>query len=141
MADSVGYGKPPKHTQFAKGLSGNPKGRPKGSQNLSTLLEKIGRQRISVTENGRTRQLTKFEATILQLLNKAVRGDIKAINELRYWIQTCTDSVQAALPSPLKDKSDEAVMASVIERIWQSGNLLSDKESDSPLTDPPQENN
>jgi len=138
VADSVGYGKPPKHTQFTKGVSGNPKGRPKGSQNLSTLLEKIGRQRISVTENGRTRQLTKFEAVILQLYNSAVRGDVKALNELRYWIQMLSDSAQAALPSPLKERNDEAVMATVIERIRRSEHSLSDEDSDSPPTDQPQ---
>jgi hypothetical protein len=138
VADSVGYGKPPKHTQFTKGVSGNPKGRPKGSQNLSALLEKVGRQRISVTENGRTRQLTKFEAAIIQLLNKAVRGDVKAINELRYWVQMFADSAQAALPPPLKERNDEAVMAAVIERIQRSEHTLTDEENDSPPTDQPQ---
>ena len=35
----IGYGRPPKHTQFKKGQSGNPEGRPKGIKSLSTELD------------------------------------------------------------------------------------------------------
>jgi len=34
----VGYGKPPRHTRFEPGVSGNPHGRPKDAKNLSTLV-------------------------------------------------------------------------------------------------------
>ena len=35
----AGYGKPPRHSRFKKGQSGNPKGRPRGSRNFSTDLK------------------------------------------------------------------------------------------------------
>ena len=55
MADKyeVGYGKPPKDSQFKEGQSGNPKGRKKNSRNLKTDLTKILQKRISVREGDR----------------------------------------------------------------------------------------
>jgi hypothetical protein len=71
----VGYGKPPKEMRFMQGKSGNPKGRPKGSKNLATSFIEVGREEITVTEGGRTRTMTKSDAVVHQLTNKAASGD------------------------------------------------------------------
>jgi hypothetical protein len=135
-SNAIGYGKPPRHTQFVRGHSGNPKGRPRGSQNFVTLLRKIGRQRVRVTENGGSRYITKFEATMLQLTNKAASGDLKAIRELLCWIKSLGDSEQTAIPSPVLHESDNAVMASIVERIRQPENPSSDNLTDPAATTP-----
>jgi hypothetical protein len=74
----VGYGKPPRHTRFSKGQSGNPKGRQRGSQNLSTLLREALNEPVVVTENGGQRKITKRQAFIKQLVNQALKGDLRA---------------------------------------------------------------
>jgi hypothetical protein len=78
----VGYGKPPHDTRFRKGQSGNPKGRPKGSSNLASLLRRVMHEKIVITENGQRRTITKLEAVFKQLVNKAALGDPRAIHEL-----------------------------------------------------------
>jgi hypothetical protein len=77
----VGYGKPPKHTQFQKGRSGNPKGRPKRNKNIYDLVKKAFEERVTVKSPGRTHSMTKLEAALAQLANKAASGDIKALRE------------------------------------------------------------
>ena len=74
----VGYKKPPTHTQFKKGKSGNPTGRPKGSSNATTMLDKILSQKIHVREGEKTKTITKLEAMIQSLMIKAIKGDTKA---------------------------------------------------------------
>jgi hypothetical protein len=68
----VGYKRPPAHTQFKPGQSGNPKGRKIESKNTSTLLAEELNQRMSVTENGRQRRITKRHAIIKRSVNAAI---------------------------------------------------------------------
>jgi hypothetical protein len=78
----VGFGKPPKHTQFRKGRSGNPNGRPKGSKNFYALIRKILEAKVIVKSPGGTRSMTKLDAALTQLANKALSGDLKALREV-----------------------------------------------------------
>jgi len=74
----VGFGKPPKHTQFQPGQSGNPNGRPKRTKNAETLLDQILSKTIRITENGTPRTLTMAQAFIQSLVTDAVKGKADA---------------------------------------------------------------
>ncbi len=83
--DDVGYGKPPVHSRFVKGRSGNPKGRPKGSRNFHTdlLAELEGPIPIRVGE--RVRSISKQGALIKSMMNRALKGDVRAADVLVKW--------------------------------------------------------
>ena len=84
MADDyeVGYGRPPRDTRFRKGQSGNPKGRPKGSKNVATVFLEEMRRLVVVREGGKTRRIGKQEALVTSLWNKAIKGDIRAVENI-----------------------------------------------------------
>jgi hypothetical protein len=78
----TGYCKPPRDTQFKKGRSGNPTGRPKGSPSLANELRKILSKKVTVVENGRRKVISKEEAALTQIVNKAVTGDLPSLRLL-----------------------------------------------------------
>jgi hypothetical protein len=79
---TIGKGKPPQHTRFKKGQSGNPMGRRKESKSLATLLWKALNERVTVTENGKRRTITKVQAMFKQLANKAASGDLRVAKQV-----------------------------------------------------------
>lgn len=87
----VGYGKPPTHARFRAGQSGNPRGRPKGPKDLPAALLGALNERVVVTENGERKKITKFDAVIKQLVNKAVGGDARTIKLLMQLIENVRD--------------------------------------------------
>lgn len=78
----VGYGKPPKATQFRKGKSGNPNGRPKRSRNTSTLVKEALDEIVTVSINGISRRLTKREVVSQRVVEKAMKGDLNALKQI-----------------------------------------------------------
>lgn len=78
----VGYKRPPKHTRFQPGQSGNPKGRPKGAKNLRTDLQEELAERVSVTEGGQQLVITKQRAMLKSLLARSIKGDTAAARAL-----------------------------------------------------------
>jgi len=76
----VGFKKPPKHSQFKPGHSGNPKGKPKRARALKTELAEELQERIPLMEGGKRKKVSKQRAMIKALTAKAVQGDTKAAN-------------------------------------------------------------
>jgi hypothetical protein len=113
-------GNPPKHTQFRKGISGNPRGRPKGSKNLSTYLMEAARDQVTATIGGRTRTISKLQATTLQLATKAAGGDQAAIGRFLDWIDDIETRAANVKPSqfPIGEPDIEVIRA-VYQRMKQ----------------------
>lgn len=91
----VGYRKPPKHTQFRKGQSGNLRGRRKRKINIGTLLSEELRRQLAFNENGRRSSDCKLSLMIKQVVNKAVAGDFRPLihlGKLQSWLQAVDDS-------------------------------------------------
>jgi hypothetical protein len=114
-AYEIGFGKPPKHSKFRKGFSGNPKGRPKGRRNLATVLERTLQEKVVINENGARRTVTKLEAAVKQLVNKAAAGDLAALRQLTALAGSPVEQVVDASTNQLAD-ADLEIMRGVLKR-------------------------
>src|SRR5690242_11441873 len=110
----VGYGKPPRHTRFKKGQSGNPRGRPSGSKNLSTLLTEALNEVVIVAENGGRRKITKRQAIITQLVNQSAKADWRATKILLDILQVIEARTE---PIPAETSSFSEADEKVLEQL------------------------
>jgi hypothetical protein len=112
----VGYAKPPKHTRFRKGQSGNPRGRAKNTRNLKTELRSVLDETLSLSMAGREVKLSARKAMLLALRNKALKGDTRAIGLM-------VAMLERLLPETLMEevhntvaRDDLAIFAEAIDR-------------------------
>ena len=74
----VGYGKPPIHSRFQKGQSGNPSGKPKKVLSHAEIMARELDTKVTITEDGKKKRVTKREVMHKATLQKAMKGDLKA---------------------------------------------------------------
>ena len=104
----VGYGRPPLHTRFKSGQSGNPRGRPKGRRNLATDLAAELAERVVITEGGQKRKISKQQAVVKTLAMRALRGDVRASDTLLKLVERhlmTGEEAGAAQPLPSEDRA------------------------------------
>ena len=106
----VGYKKPPKHTQFKPGQSGNPKGRPKNVRNFKTDLQAELQAHITITESGQPRQISRQQAIIKRAMEKALQGDTKSIQLVGQWVLQHLQDEETSLGAIPLSSEDEALL-------------------------------
>ena len=111
---AVGYGRPPKATQFKKGKSGNPRGRPKGSRSVGAVMQEILGQRIAVTESGRTRRIPALEVMLRRLANDAMRNDVVALKTVLMLVDRYGEAPESQIKLDEMLEEDRAILANFL---------------------------
>ena len=118
---AVGFGQPPADHRFRSGVSGNPKGRPKGSHNVGTVLERTLREMVVINEGGRRKTITKLEAAVKQLTNKAASGDLGAAKFLLTLIRSAEEQAEKKPPAATAlGETDQKVLQGILKRLEAS---------------------
>ena len=94
----VGPGRPPVHTRFRKGQSGNPGGR--STKSLPALLADALNETVVVTIDGRRRKITKREAIVTQMVGKSASADLRATKMLIDMMKDVERRTGDAAPPP-----------------------------------------
>ena len=127
---AVGYGKPPKATQFKKGQSGNPKGRPNGTNNLKTdLVEELG-EHITLSEGGKPTRLSKQRALVKSLTARAIKGDASAMRTLLNLMLKVLDIAEGDEAELPLSEEELAILANFEKRIFDKAKSKSPRTSD-----------
>jgi Family of unknown function (DUF5681) len=126
----VGYKRPPAHTQFKKGQSGFPSGRPKKKSQLPSLdseIVKALKAEVSVKENGAVRKITKFEAALTQLANNAARGHMPTMKLLMPYVTRLDEAADSGAAAESWTRSTLSARERVRKRLEQMAERLSSK--------------
>jgi hypothetical protein len=110
-ANEVGYGKPPLHSRFKPGRSGNPRGRPSGKKGIEEFATAVLSRKIWVTADGRRKRMPFELAMMLKFGEKALKGDLKAARMLLDLKGALAVAVGTAASNEVLSREDLAILA------------------------------
>jgi Family of unknown function (DUF5681) len=112
---AIGYGKPPTHTRWTKGQSGNPKGRPPRDRNISALVTRLLAQRIVVRKGRSTKRMSRLDHLVHRMLEDALAGDPRLIRMVLD--EARKGEVHAETLEPVLESADREVIDAMLRRI------------------------
>lgn len=113
-AYEVGYGRPPKKTQFKPGQSGNPKGRPRGAKGEDTIFRQVISTKVPMSVRGKVRQVPLLEAVWMRIAGDALKGNSKAAMLL---LNRSRSLEETTFTTPELDQDDRHVLQSYYRQV------------------------
>jgi hypothetical protein len=114
----VGYARPPRHSRFVKGQSGNPRGRPRGAENIKTLLNEALNELVVVTDHGGRRKVSKRKAFITQIVNSGAKGNFRAVPILLAMLRDFEADTALQTTEPAYTEADRQIIQRIQARLW-----------------------
>src|SRR5258706_15452201 len=118
MTDETGTKKPPKHSRFQPGRSGNPRGKQKGVRNLGSDVKRTLEVPVRLNEQGRARRVSTQQAVLLRLREKSLKGDARSLDRFLELAKTFNNS--AAVESVGEEAlaaEDQAILDAYAEEV------------------------
>ena len=112
----VGYGRPPVHSRFRKGRSGNPSGRRRG-KGLHSLLQEALDETVVLRVGGKRRRVSKAEVVISGLVERSAQGDWHSARLLFYLMQKFEPKNRAPDPDPAEAESARQRLIRELDRL------------------------
>jgi Family of unknown function (DUF5681) len=122
----VGYGRPPKETQFRPGQSGNPTGARKGSKTIGARLRELMNSKVTVTERGRSRRISRLDIMLRQLTNDAMHGDQRALKLLMEFLHRYGAEVEGTVRSEEITSEDLEILSDYLRKTASSNSDSND---------------
>ena len=116
----IGYGRPPRSTQFKPEIGGDPRGRPKGMKSVAKMLQEALSRRMTIQENGRERKMQAQDVIIRGLVNDAARRNSRAVKLLFALIDRYGVTNEREIDLATLDVEDQDLIDSYLSRHAQS---------------------
>lgn len=116
----VGYARLPDGYQFPPGVSGNRTGRPKGSENVKTIVKRVFIDRkVSLNERGSKRKVSVLEGMLLKVAERGLNnGDHRALTVSLSFLQRggFLTAVEAEALQDILSSEDQRMLDAYLER-------------------------
>ena len=113
---TIGYGKPPVHSRFQKGKSGNPGGRPRPKTIAAVLGDALDRPATDPA-TGRRRRITRREALVGQLLDRCAENDLRAMKLLLDLLVKLEPRPLPTQPRPEDQEDPREILERMLDRL------------------------